>query len=248
MERIRNVVEPALFFLLLAGIWEFAVDLFQIKVYLLPPISTIAVRFWEARALLWTHAVITTFEVLLGLALAIVFGAAIGIWCYFSATARRNLYPLVAAMQGIPKVALAPLFVVWLGYGLASKVTMAFLFAFFPIVIGTIGGLASTPASLEEHFHALKSQCWTTFRRLRLPSALPNFIDGCKVAVPLAVVGAIVGEFVGAESGLGYLLLLANSSAKTDLVFASIIAVSLVSVVLYFPIHFLGRLIWWRGL
>jgi NitT/TauT family transport system permease protein len=125
---------------------------------------------------------------------------------------------------------------------------MAFLFAFFPIVIATLGGFAGTPANLTEHFLALQANRWQTFTRLRLPSALPIFLDGCKVAMPLAVIGAIIGEFVGSQDGLGYFILLATSAAHTDLVFASILVVTLLSLVFYAAIEFVGRWIWWRGL
>ena len=129
-----------------------------------------------------------------------------------------------------------------------SKVLMAFFFAFFPIVISTLGGFAGTPVHLVEHFRALDASTTTTFWRLRVPSALPNFIDGCKMAMPLAVIGVIVGEFVGSEAGLGNLLLLANASARTDLMFASIITITAISGLLYGIIYLFGRLVWWRAL
>jgi NitT/TauT family transport system permease protein len=248
MERARRYLDPALFFLALALAWEYGVRLFGIKSYLLPPISAVLASFWENRALLWQHGVVTAVEVVGGFAMAVVVGALIGVWSYFSRTAQRTVYPLVTAMQGLPKIALAPILIVWLGYGTISKVVMAFLFAFFPIVIATLGGLAATPEPLEEHFRALRASAWTTFWRLRVPNALPAFVDGCKVTMPLAVIGAIVGEFVGAEQGLGYLILFANNASRTDLVFAALLAVTLVALLLYAPIQLLGRFIWWRAL
>ena len=161
--------------------------------------------------------------------------------------ARRTLYPLVIGLQSIPKIGLAPIIIVWFGYGLSSKVIMAFLFAFFPIVISTLGGLGATPAHLIEHFQALRASPWTTFWKLRVPSALPNFVDGCKVAMPMAVIGAVVGEFVGSNDGLGNLILLATGSSNATLTFAGLFAVTALSLLLFFLIELLGRLVWWRA-
>ena len=159
----------------------------------------------------------------------------------------RTVFPLIVVIQGIPKIALAPLMVIWVGYGITSKVLMAFLFAFFPVVITTLGGLAGTPVNLIEHFRANRASQWTTFRRLRIPSALPSMMDGCKAAMPLAVIGAIVGEFVGAEQGLGYLILEANASARSDLLFAALVVISVVAGALYWLVELIAARVWWRA-
>jgi NitT/TauT family transport system permease protein len=157
-------------------------------------------------------------------------------------------YPVLVVFQGLPKIALAPLMIVWVGYGTSSKVLMAFLFAFFPVMITTLGGLAGTPEHLVEHFRAIRASPWTMFRRLRLPAALPSIMDGCKTAMPLAVIGAIVGEFVGSQRGLGYLILESNAQARTDLLFAALVAISLLAGLLYWAIEVLARRVWWRAL
>ena len=180
-------LDSVAFFVALGLIWEFAVQIFRVKAYLLPPLSAIFKVAWTERSLIATHSLITTYEVVIGFAAAVVGGALIGIGIYFVPFARRTVYPLVTGLQAMPKVALAPVLVVWFGYGLTSKVIMTFLFAFFPIVIATLGGLYSTPNNLEEHFRALRASGWATFWRLRAPAALPSFIDGCKVAMPVAV-------------------------------------------------------------
>jgi NitT/TauT family transport system permease protein len=244
---LRDYLIAAGFFLALGLLWEFSVSWFGIKRYLLPPLSSILATMWTMRADLWMHTLVTTWAVALGFLFAVVGGVLIALAVFFWPLAQRTIYPLVAAMQGIPKVALAPLMIVWAGYGLASKVLMAFLIAFFPIVISTIGGLSSTPAHLLEHFRAIGASPMETFWRLRVPSALPNFVDGCKVAMPLAVIGAIVGEFVGSEKGLGAYLLLANGAGKSDLVFGCLIAVTVLSAVLYWVIQYLGNRVWWRA-
>lgn len=244
---LRDYAIAGAFFVALGLLWEFAVAWFGIKRYLLPPLSSILATMWNARADLWMHTLVTTWAVALGFVLAVLGGVLIALACYFWPLAQRTIYPLVAALQGIPKVALAPLMIVWAGYGLTSKVLMAFLIAFFPIVISTIGGLASTPAHLLEHFRAIGASPWETFWRLRVPSSLPNFVDGCKVAMPLAVIGAIVGEFVGSEKGLGSLILLANGAGKPDLMFGALIAITVLSAALYYLLQLLGNRVWWRA-
>lgn len=243
----RSLLDGLLFFLALAGIWEGAVHLFDIKPYLLPAVSDIGAALWGSRAVIWENSLITLGEVLWGFLSAVVLGVAIAVLIFFVPLARRTLYPFMIALQSIPKIGLAPLIVVWFGYGLSSKVIMAFLFAFFPIVISTLGGLGGVPAHLEEHFRALRASPWATFWRLRVPSALPNFIDGCKVAMPLAVIGAIVGEFVGSNDGLGNLILMATGSSQTALTFAALAAVTALSLALFYIIELLGRLVWWRS-
>ncbi len=243
----RSIVDPLVAFALVAVLWEKAVDLFQIKRYLLPPLSQIFLTAWNNIDLLLRESMVTGWEVILGFLWAVGGGLALGLAIFASPLFRRTFYPLVVIFQGLPKIALAPLLVVWFGYGTSSKVLMAFLFAFFPVVISTMGGLAGTPAHLIEHFHAIGASPWTMFRRLRVPSALPVIMDGCKMAMPLAVIGAIAGEFVGSEKGLGNLILLANANAKTDLVFAALLAISVLVGVLYLLIELLARRVWWRA-
>jgi NitT/TauT family transport system permease protein len=244
--RWRGPVETTLFFVLLAIAWEVGVQALQVKSYLLPPPSDILRETVTSAPLLWLHALITLREVAIGFVVAVALGVAVAAAIFFVPLARRTLYPLMVALQSIPKVGLAPIIVVWCGYGLESKIVMAFLFAFFPIVIATMGGLASVPAHLEEHFRALKAGPFVTFRRLRMPAAMPNFVDGCKVAMPLAVIGAIVGEFVGSNDGLGNLILLATGSSRTTLTFAALLTVTALSFVLFYAIELVGRLVWWR--
>lgn len=244
----RQFVDPAIFFVLLALLWEKAVDIFRIKPYLLPPLTKVAASFWEARMTLLAESWVTVQEVLAGFALAVVGGVALGLALHAIPVVRRTLYPAIVVFQGLPKIALAPLMVVWFGYGTTSKVLMAFMFAFFPVVISTMGGLAGTPQHLIEHFKAIRASQWTTFRRLQVPAALPSILDGCRSAMPLAVIGAIVGEFVGSERGLGHLILEANANGRTDLLFAALVAISIVAGLLYLLVELAARRVWWRAL
>ncbi|MBS0417863.1 MAG: ABC transporter permease [Proteobacteria bacterium] len=243
----RALIDPIVFFVLLLGLWELGVRGFAVKSYLLPAPSEIVRAAWDARATLAHHTWVTFEEVVLGFVLATVLGVAAAAAIFFIPIFRRTLYPLLIALQSIPKVGLAPIVVVWLGYGLSSKVLMTMLFALFPILIATLGGFSSTPESLVEHFTALRATTWQTLWRLRIPSALPHFVDGCKVAMPLAVIGAVVGEFIGSYEGLGNLIMLASGASNTGLTFAALGAVTLLSLVLFYVIEALGRLIWWQS-
>ena len=246
--RWRHVAEPAILFLVLALLWEEAVAIFGVKRYLLPPLSQVLDALWQGRVMILHQSWITMGEILAGYFWAVVGGVALGLAIFAWPMMRRTLYPLIVLFQGLPKVALAPLFVIWFGYGLASKVLMAFLFAFFPVVVATLGGLAGTPEHLLEHFHAIRASPATTFLRLRIPAALPSIMDGCKSAMPLAVIGAIVGEFVGSENGLGHLILEANANAKTELLFAALIAISALAGILYAIVELAAKRVWWRAL
>lgn len=246
-DRIRNYVEPLIFVVFLGLLWEWGVKAFGVRSYLLPPLSDVFRVWWDQKAMLWQHGMITLVEVVVGFAFAVIGGVILAFGIFYVPTLRRTVYPLVTALQSIPKVAIAPLMIVWFGYGLTSKYVMAFLFAFFPIVIATLGGLSSTPVNLIEHFQALRASSWETIWRLRVPSALPSFIDGCKIAVPLSMIGAIVGEFVGSQNGLGYVILITSSTAQTSLMFAALITIAVISMAMFGVLNLVGRFVWWRA-
>ncbi|WEK43167.1 MAG: ABC transporter permease [Candidatus Sphingomonas colombiensis] len=247
VRRARDIAVTILFFALLLAMWEVGVRWSGAKSYLLAPPSAIVEELWRSRVPLAEGTLKTLTEVFWGFVIALAVGVPVSALVFFSNGARRTVYPLLVALQSIPKVGLAPILVAWLGYGLSSKLTMAFLFAFFPIVVAGMGGLASTPAHLEEHFRALRATRWQTFWRLRLPCALPAFIDGCKVAMPLAVIGAIVGEFVGSNDGLGNLILTASGSGNTALTFAALLTVTLLSLLLFYGVEYWEKFVWWRA-
>jgi NitT/TauT family transport system permease protein len=245
---LRAALERVAVFIVLAALWEWAVDIFAIKPYLLPALSSVLRSLWHNRMMLLEQALVTGGEIVLGYAAAVIGGVLMALAIFAWPLAYRMFYPVLVVFQGLPKIALAPLMIVWVGYGTSSKVLMAFLFAFFPVMITTLGGLAGTPEHLVEHFRAIRASSWTMFRRLRLPAALPSIMDGCKTAMPLAVIGAIVGEFVGSQRGLGYLILESNAQARTDLLFAALVAISLLAGLLYWAIEVLARRVWWRAL
>ncbi len=245
---LQATIERVILFVALAAIWEIGVIAFNVKPYLLPRLSTVIESLWTYRTTLLVQSLVTANEIILGYIAAVIGGIALSLIIYAWPLARRTVYPLVVLFQGLPKIALAPLMIIWLGYGTSSKVFIAFLFAFFPVVISTLGGLSGTPQNLVEHFRSIRANTWTTFWRLQLPAALPSIMDGCKTAMPLAVIGAIVGEFVGSERGLGYLILDATAQAKTDMLFAALIAVSVLAGLLYWVVEILADRVWWRSL
>jgi NitT/TauT family transport system permease protein len=243
----QHIVQTTTFFVLIFLVWEGAVRLFEIKSYLLPPPTAIATEAWQARQLLLDSTIVTLAETMFGFGAAVITGGALAVLVFSIPLARTTVYPLLIALQSIPKAAMAPLLIVWFGYGISSKIVMSYLIAFFPIVISTLGGLFSTPPNLLEHFRALGASPWKTFWHLRFVAALPYFIDGCKVAIPLAVIGAVIGEFVGSDSGLGNLIMLSTASQRTALTFAALLAVTVLSMMLYAVVEALGWLVWWRA-
>jgi NitT/TauT family transport system permease protein len=245
---LQDLIERSAPFVVLAFVWEVGVTALEVKPYLLPRLSVIMESLWTHRVHLLVESIVTAREIVLGYLAAVFGGIVLSLAIYAWPLAHRTLYPLLVLFQGLPKIALAPLMVIWMGYGTSSKVLMAFMFAFFPIVISTLGGLSGTPQNLVEHFRAISAGPWTTFWRLQMPAALPSIMDGCKTAMPLAVIGAIVGEFVGSERGLGYLILEATAQARTDLLFAALVAVSILAGLLYWLVEILANRVWWRAL
>ena len=240
--RISGVIYPIGVVLGVLAVWEAVTRMFGVPAFLLPPPSAIGVSFMANAPLLLSHGWITTVEILLGFALSIVVGIplalAIFLWPVFS----RSILPLLVSSQAMPKVAIAPLLLVWFGFGLLPKVLIAFLIAFFPIVINTVVGLASIE---PEKIHLARSMGFgatATFFKIRLPNALPAIFGGLKISITLAVVGAVVGEFVGGDAGLGYLLLVANGSMDTALLFAGIVALTILGVVLFLLVELAERL------
>jgi NitT/TauT family transport system permease protein len=240
--RISAVIYPAMTVIATLVAWEFGTRVFNVPAFLLPSPSQIVVSLADNAALILKHGWTTTVEIVLGFLLSIALGVplalAIFVWPAFS----RSVLPLLVSSQAMPKVAVAPLFLVWFGFGLLPKVLIAFLIAFFPIVISTVVGLASIE---QEKIHLARSMglgAAATFFKIRLPSALPSVFGGLKISITLAVVGAVVGEFVGGDAGLGYLLMVANGNIDTPLLFAGLIALTVQGVVLYYLVELAERL------
>jgi NitT/TauT family transport system permease protein len=240
--RISAIIYPIMTVIGTLVAWELATRAFGIPAYLLPAPSRIAVSLAENAALLLKHGWVTTIEIVLGFLLSIVVGVPLALAIFMWPAFSRSVLPLLVSSQAMPKVAVAPLFLVWFGFGLLPKVLIAFLIAFFPIVIGTAVGLASIE---QEKIHLARSMglgAAATFFKIRLPSALPSVFGGLKISITLAVVGAVVGEFVGGDAGLGYLLMVANGNIDTPLLFAGLVALTVQGVVLFFLVELVERL------
>ena len=227
------------FFYPLAGlaiiilIWHYYVVLMQVPVVVLPtPLQVLKAMIDEAR-ILTEEGWVTALECIYGFALSLVIGIPIAVVMTYSRMANHMFYPLLVASQSIPKVAVAPILLVWFGTGIKSKLAMAFVIAFFPVVVDTATGLRSTSPDLLELARSLQCTRLQTFFKIQLPSALPSIFSGAKIAVTLSVIGAVIGEFIGSNEGLGNLLLTANSQLNSPLVWASLTVLSVLGMILY---------------
>jgi putative hydroxymethylpyrimidine transport system permease protein len=239
------MVNAALAALFGLGLWQVVVWLVAPPPFILPSPARVAQAAWANRALLAEHGGVTLAEVLLGLALGILVGAMIAILLAQSQRASRVVMPLVVLTQSVPVFALAPILTLWFGYGMVSKVVMAALIIFFPVLSAFYDGLTRLPQGLTDLARIMNATPFQTMRRLRMPHALPSFAVGVKMAFVYAPIGAVIGEWVGSSRGLGYLMLLANGRAKTDLMFACLIVLAVMTVTLYRAADAaIDRLIW----
>jgi NitT/TauT family transport system permease protein len=225
------------------ALWEAATHVFGIPRFVMPPPSAILAEGWEWRYRFLGHTWVTLYETLGGFALSIVVGVPLAVLIVYSPALRRALYPLIVLTQSVPKIAIAPVLLLMLGHGEIPKVIVAFLVAFFPIVVDTATGLAATPPELLDLSRSYRASAFKTFVKVRLPMAMPFFFAGAKVAVTLAVIGAVVGEFVGSDQGLGYVILSATSYWKTELAFSSMILLSVMAIVLFGAVSLVERLV-----
>ena len=214
-------------------VWHLVSTATAISPLLLPPPGQVGAAFSEFRAPLLEAAGVTLVEVIVGFALAVTIGVLISIGITYSSFLRPILYPMLVALHSIPKVAIAPLLLIWFGFGITSKMVVAFLVALFPIVIETVAGLRFVDPELHELAKTLRTPRLRRFWMIDFPSALPYFFSGLKVGVSLAVVGAVIGEFLSADRGLGFILQSAASLQQTDLAFAAAITVSAMSLTLF---------------
>lgn len=238
---------PVLLMTLFFVLWELAVIITDTPEWMLPKPTDVFAAFREDRALLWRHTQVTLIEVLLGFGVALAAGVGIGIAIDSSATLERALYPLIIASQTIPMVVLAPLLLIWFGYGLTPKIIVAALIAFFPIAVSTVDGLRAADREVMAMLRSFGAGGWTRFRLAKLPAALPSIFSGARIGVAVSVIAAVFGELVGASEGLGYLMQRAASQFLTARVFAAIFILSLMGVGLFTLISALERfLLPWR--
>jgi NitT/TauT family transport system permease protein len=200
---------------------------------ILPPPTMILQQLSENFPLIMKHTIPTTVETLLAFGISIPLGIALAALMVYSTTAYQSLYPNIIFFQLIPKIALAPLFIVWLGIGPSSRIIFSIFICFFPILIATVAGLKSVEANMLRLCRSLRMSTWQVLVRVRFPSSPPFIFSGMKVAVTLAIIGVVVGEFIASQRGLGYLILFASSRQQTDLALACIAVLCVVGLVLY---------------
>ena len=231
---------------ILAGLfaaWELACRLGRVPQWLLPAPSQIVTELWDARAILPGHVLVTATEVAAGFGAAVLAGVPLSVLIVSSPLARKVTYPPLLILQSVPKVALAPVILLWVGYGTGSKILIAALTAFFPIIINTTTGMNAVPAELLELSRSLDAPALKTFWKVRLPFAMPYLFSGMKVAMALAVIGAVVGEFVGSDRGLGYLILTFSSTMNTPLVFGAMAVLAILGIVMFYAVAVAERLV-----
>jgi len=223
--------------------WQLFVILWKMPPYLLPSPIAIAQTFIAEFPELLRHGWVTTYEMLAGYALAVAIAIPLAIAITSSARFNQFVMPTMLFFQIVPKVAIAPLFLVWFGVGATPKILVAFLISFFPIVIDAAVGLRSMSVEMTDLARSMGATRMQVFSRFRLPTSLPYLFSGLKVAATLAIAGTVVGEFVGADKGLGYLLLVTNSNMQTSLMFATIVALTIIGLVFYYLVELLESLL-----
>jgi NitT/TauT family transport system permease protein len=229
-------------FALIFALWEIAVRGLSVPDYILPSPSVIVTKIAVSWQLLLSNAFVTLEEILLGFGLSVLVAIPLAVAVVYSGIFERVAFPFMVSLQTIPKVALAPILVMWLGYGIMPKIMVAFLISFFPIVINSVIGMRSAEKEMIYLVQSMGASELTTFLKIRLPKALPSIFGGLKVGMGQAVVGATVGEFIAAESGLGYLQLISQVRLDTPLLFAAVVVLSLLGVLLFNVIGLIERL------
>jgi NitT/TauT family transport system permease protein len=233
LSRLRSAGLPiGLAGFVVAG-WQAAVTLRHIPPVILPSPVSIAKYIFEHYDILLMHAVPTTLESAAGFLIATLLGVALAITITYSQIARESLYPNLIFFQLIPKIALAPLFIIWLGIGPQSRIAFAVFIAFFPIVISTAAGFSNVDKSMLRLCRALTANEWQIFTSVRFPAALPYIFSGMKIAITLAIIGVIIGEFITAQAGLGYLIIFATARADTEISMAAIVVLCICGLLLY---------------
>ena len=237
-----DIAQPVAALVGFVVIWELACRIFGIPAYLVPTPSAIFADTWKLFGQVSVHTLATTQTTLLGFFASLVVSLPLAILITASPAVANTIYPFLVLTQSIPKVALAPILVIWLGYGIMPKVMVAFLISFFPIVINSVIGMRSAEREMIYLVQSMGASELTTFLKIRLPKALPSMFGGLKVGIGQAVVGATVGEFIAAEHGLGYLQLISQVRLDTPLLFAAVVVLSLLGVLLFNAVALIERI------
>ena len=244
---MKDSLKPFLVFVGLLFLWQGVVTVFEVPSYIVPDPMAVFDRMVKDAPLLWEHTLVTLAEMVMGLILGVAFGVLMALVLVYFAGLRPWLLPLLLITQAIPVFALAPVLMLWFGYGMASKVIMTVLIIFFPVATCCYDGLRHTHQGWLDLAHTMGGSGWSVLRLIRWPAALPALASGLRVAVVVAPIGAVVGEWVGSSAGLGYLMLQANARLWVDLMFAALAVLAFCSVGLYYVTDYLlRRLIPWQ--
>ena len=238
---LRKRFAALVIFLAFFALWESAVTLFGIKEYLLPPPSKVWTEFLRRYDTVMASAWVTTQEIVVGYLVAVVISIPLALSVAYSRFMENAVYPIVVFLQIIPKIAIAPLFIIWFGFGFGPKVLIVFLLSFFPIVVASIAGFKSTDPDIMDFARTTGAGGWKLFAKIRLPQALPQIFTGLKVGAALSATAAVVAEFVASDKGLGYLLLQYNGNLDTPMVFATIVLLSMIGLVVYYSVELIER-------
>jgi len=237
----RRLLTGIASFLVLMAAWEVSIKAFGIRPIMLPAPSSILAEFRTDSSWYLGNAWYTLLTTLAGFALSVIFGVLIAVLLVSVKWFENTVYPLIVSFNSVPKVAIAPLFVVWLGTGPEPKIAISFLIAVFAIIVDAVHGLRSVPADVMDLGRVLKGSRWDFFFKVRLPCALPSILTGMKVSISLALVGAIVGEFVASQRGLGYIILSAQGSFDTPRVFAALFLLGGMGMALFTMLEWIER-------
>lgn len=240
---LRKRLGALVVFAVLFALWEGGVWIFGVKEYLLPPPSTVWREFLKRSDVVLAGAWTTTHEIVAGYLLAIVVSIPLALSVAYSRFMEEAVYPAVVFLQIIPKIAIAPLFIIWFGFGFTPKLLVVFLLCFFPIVVASIAGFKSVDPEIMDFARTTGANGWKMFAKIRLPQALPDIFTGLKVAAALSATAAVVAEFVASDRGLGYLLLQYNGNLETPMVFAVIVLLSLIGVIVYYIVEIIERFV-----
>lgn len=242
-----KVLRPLIVFAGLLAVWQAVVSLFGVAPFILPAPLDVLTTAIDRADVLAGHARITILEIFLGLIFGTAFGTVSALTMAYFRPARAWILPVLVVSQAIPVFALAPVLVLWLGYGLVPKVVMATLIIYFPVTAAFYDGLRRTEPGWLDLAQTLGASKWAMLRQIRLPAAMPAFASGMRVAAAVAPIGAVVGEWVGSSAGLGYYMLLMNGRVQTDAMFAALFVLAIAAVVIYFAIDaILRRAISWQ--
>jgi NitT/TauT family transport system permease protein len=223
--------------------WEVALPLLSVSPYILPRPSAIAAELVNSKDVLWSHTLVTLREILIGFAAGTLVGIVLAVMIARSEVLERSLYPIIVFLHTVPKLAIAPIFVIWFGYGLLPKVLLVVVISFFPVTVNMIYGLTSVDRNIISLMRSVSASEWQILKWIRLPNSAPYLFAGLKISVTLAVVGAIIGEWVGTDAGLGFAILVSATQLNTPFMFASITIISVTGVVLFYLVALAERLL-----